>query len=57
MTDPDIADATYIEPLTPEALEAIIEKEKPDVMLPTVGAQTGLNLAMILSERGVLAKA
>jgi carbamoyl-phosphate synthase large subunit len=56
MTDPDIADATYIEPLTPEALEAIIEKEKPDVMLPTVGAQTGLNLAMILSERGVLAK-
>ncbi len=56
MTDPDIADATYIEPLTPEALEAIIEKEKPDVMLPTVGGQTGLNLAMILSERGVLAK-
>src|SRR5687768_14473309 len=56
MTDPDIADATYIEPLTPEALEAIIAQEKPDAMLPTVGGQTGLNLALALSENGVLEK-
>ncbi len=56
MTDPEIADATYIEPLTPEALEAIIAKEKPDAMLPTVGGQTGLNLALALSENGVLEK-
>jgi carbamoyl-phosphate synthase large subunit len=56
MTDPDIADATYVEPLTPDALEAIIAQEKPDVMLPTVGGQTGLNLALQLSESGVLAK-
>src|SRR5215212_9324225 len=54
MTDPDIADATYIEPLTPEALESIIAQEKPDAMLPTVGGQTGLNLALALSENGVL---
>ncbi len=56
MTDPDIADATYIEPLTPEALEAIIAQEHPDAMLPTVGGQTGLNLALALSENGVLEK-
>ena len=56
MTDPDIADATYIEPLTPEALEAIIAQERPDAMLPTVGGQTGLNLALALSETGVLEK-
>lgn len=56
MTDPEIADATYIEPLTPEALEAIIAKERPDAMLPTVGGQTGLNLALALSENGVLEK-
>ena len=56
MTDPEIADATYIEPLTPEALEAIIVQEKPDAMLPTVGGQTGLNLAFALSENGVLEK-
>ncbi|MEM5774022.1 MAG: ATP-grasp domain-containing protein, partial [Anaerolineaceae bacterium] len=56
MTDPEIADATYIEPLTPEALEAIIEQERPDYLLPTVGGQTGLNLALALSERGVLEK-
>ena len=56
MTDPDIADATYIEPLTPEALEAIIAQEKPDAMLPTVGGQTGLNLALALSQNGVLDK-
>ena len=56
MTDPEIADATYIEPLTSEALEAIIAQEKPDAMLPTVGGQTGLNLALALSENGVLEK-
>ena len=56
MTDPGIADATYIEPLTPEAMEAIIAQEKPDAMLPTVGGQTGLNLALKLSENGVLEK-
>src|SRR5215207_3347465 len=56
MTDPDIADATYIEPLTPEALEAIIAQERPDAMLPTVGGQTALNLALALSEKGVLKK-
>ncbi len=56
MTDPEIADATYIEPLTPEAMEAIIAQEKPDAMLPTVGGQTGLNLALALSENGVLEK-
>ncbi len=56
MTDPEIADATYIEPLTPEALEAIIAQEHPDAMLPTVGGQTGLNLALALSESGILEK-
>jgi len=56
MTDPELADATYIEPLTPEALEAIIAQERPDALLPTVGGQTGLNLALALSERGVLEK-
>jgi carbamoyl-phosphate synthase large subunit len=56
MTDPEIADATYIEPLTVEALEAIIAQEKPDVLLPTVGGQTGLNMAYELSERGILQK-
>ena len=55
MTDPDIADATYIEPLTPEVLAAIIAQERPDAMLPTVGGQTGLNLALALSEDGTLA--
>jgi carbamoyl-phosphate synthase large subunit len=56
MTDPEIADATYIEPLTPETLETVIAQEKPDAMLPTVGGQTGLNLALALSENGVLEK-
>jgi carbamoyl-phosphate synthase large subunit len=56
MTDPDLADATYIEPLTPETLKAIIEKERPDAMLPTVGGQTGLNLALALGRRGTLDK-
>ncbi|GIV81162.1 MAG: carbamoyl-phosphate synthase (glutamine-hydrolyzing) [Anaerolineae bacterium] len=54
MTDPDLADATYIEPLTPEVLEMIIAQEHPDALLPTVGGQTGLNLAVELAERGVL---
>jgi carbamoyl-phosphate synthase large subunit len=54
MTDPQMADATYIEPLTPEIVEKIIEREKPDALLPTVGGQTGLNLAMKLVESGVL---
>ena len=54
MTDPDLADVTYIEPTTPEVLEAIIAQERPDAMLPTVGGQTGLNLALALSENGVL---
>jgi carbamoyl-phosphate synthase large subunit len=56
MTDPDLADATYIEPLTPELLEAIIIKERPDAVLPTVGGQTALNLAVALHERGTLDK-
>ena len=56
MTDPELADATYIEPTTPEVLEAIIAQEHPDAMLPTVGGQTGLNLALALSENGVLEK-
>jgi carbamoyl-phosphate synthase large subunit len=56
MTDPEIADRTYIEPLTPEILEAIIEREKPDALLPTVGGQTALNLAVALGERGTLEK-
>ena len=55
MTEPDLADATYIEPLVPEALRAIIAQEKPDAFLPTVGGQTGLNLALALSEDGTLA--
>ena len=54
MTDPNLADATYIEPLTPEYIEAIIQKEKPDAILPTVGGQTGLNLAMELHKRSIL---
>ena len=54
MTDPEIADKTYIEPLTLETLTAIIEKERPDALLPTVGGQTGLNLSVELYERGVL---
>ncbi len=54
MTDPELADATYIEPLTPEVVEAIIEQERPDALLPTVGGQTGLNLGVQLAEQGVL---
>jgi len=56
MTDPEFADATYVEPMTPEILELIIAKERPDVLLPTIGGQTGLNLSLELAERGVLAK-
>jgi carbamoyl-phosphate synthase large subunit len=56
MTDPDVADATYIEPLTPDLVEKIIEIEKPDALLPTVGGQTGLNLSVQLAESGILAK-
>ncbi|HET6899895.1 MAG TPA: carbamoyl-phosphate synthase large subunit [Vicinamibacteria bacterium] len=54
MTDPEYADRTYIEPLTPEIVEKILEREKPDAVLPTVGGQTALNLAVELSRRGVL---
>ena len=56
MTDPDFADATYVEPLDVSVLEKIIEKEKPDAVLPTLGGQTGLNLAMELEEAGILEK-
>ena len=54
MTDPDFADKTYVEPLVPEILEKIIEKEKPEALLPTIGGQTALNLAVSLAESGVL---
>ncbi len=56
MTDPEIADCTYIEPLTLETVTAIIEKERPDALLPTVGGQTGLNLSVELHEQGILDK-
>jgi len=56
MTDPEMADATYIEPITVEVLEKIIEKERPDALLPTLGGQTGLNTAIGLAERGILDK-
>ncbi|MBA4157546.1 MAG: carbamoyl-phosphate synthase large subunit [Gemmatimonadetes bacterium] len=56
MTDPDLADATYIEPVTPEWVERVIEKERPDAILPTMGGQTALNVALDLYDRGVLAK-
>jgi carbamoyl-phosphate synthase large subunit len=56
MTDPEIADRTYIEPLTLEAVTAIIDKERPDALLPTVGGQTGLNLSVELHDKGILDK-
>ncbi|MCD2497425.1 carbamoyl-phosphate synthase large subunit [Microbacterium nymphoidis] len=56
MTDPDFADATYIEPITPEVIESIIAKEKPDAILPTLGGQTALNAAMTLDRLGILEK-
>ena len=56
MTDPQLADATYIEPITPEVVAKIIEKERPDALLPTMGGQTGLNTALALADLGVLDK-
>jgi carbamoyl-phosphate synthase large subunit len=56
MTDPDLADATYIEPLTPEWVERVIEKERPDALLPTMGGQVGLNVSLELFDSGVLEK-
>ena len=56
MTDPEFADATYIEPITPEVVASIIEKERPDALLPTLGGQTALNTAVALHEQGTLAK-
>src|SRR5476651_1250612 len=56
MTDPDLADATYIEPITPEIIEKIIEKERPDALLPTMGGQTALNAAVAVAKKGVLDK-
>ena len=56
MTDPEMADATYIEPITPEVVAKIIEKERPDALLPTMGGQTGLNTALALDDMGVLEK-
>ncbi len=56
MTDPEFADATYVEPITPEVVEAIIAKERPDAVLATLGGQTALNTAIALHERGILDK-
>ncbi|MBV8940046.1 MAG: carbamoyl phosphate synthase large subunit, partial [Alphaproteobacteria bacterium] len=56
MTDPELADATYVEPITPEFVEKIIAKERPDALLPTMGGQTALNCAKALAESGVLEK-
>ncbi len=56
MTDPEVADATYIEPITPEIVEKIIAKEKPDALLPTMGGQTALNTALALEQSGALAR-
>jgi carbamoyl-phosphate synthase large subunit len=54
MTDPGLADATYVEPVTPEMVAKIVEKERPDALLPTMGGQTGLNTALTLARDGVL---
>ncbi|HGY5538032.1 MAG TPA: carbamoyl phosphate synthase large subunit, partial [Prochlorococcus sp.] len=54
MTDPEMADRTYIEPLTPEVVARVIERERPDALLPTMGGQTALNLAVALAENGTL---
>src|SRR5918996_744068 len=56
MTDPDLADATYIEPITPEIVAKIVEKEQPDALLPTMGGQTALNTALALFHDGTLEK-
>ena len=54
MTDPEMADRTYIEPLTPDVVTRVIEQERPDALLPTMGGQTALNLAVTLAENGTL---
>src|SRR5213596_1191315 len=56
MTDPEFADATYVEPITPEYVEKVIEKERPNALLATLGGQTALNAAISLAENGVLEK-
>src|SRR3989442_9505099 len=56
MTDPELADRTYIEPLTPELVAKIIERERPHALLPTLGRQTGLNIAVALAEDGTLSR-
>ena len=56
MTDPDFADRTYIEPITADTVELVIEKERPDALLPTLGGQTALNVSVELAESGVLGK-
>jgi carbamoyl-phosphate synthase large subunit len=56
MTDPEFADATYVEPITPDVVAAIIERERPDALLPTLGGQTALNVTMQLAERGIIDK-
>ena len=54
MTDPNFADKTYVEPVTPEIIEMIIKKDRPDALLPTMGGQTGLNTALAVADNGVL---
>src|SRR6266496_6762522 len=54
MTDPEFADATYVEPLTPASVAAVIERERPDALLPTLGGQTALNVSVALAESGVV---
>ena len=54
MTDPDFADKTYVEPVTPEIVEMIIKKDRPDALLPTMGGQTGLNTALAVADKGIL---
>src|SRR5512143_2238244 len=56
MTDPDMADRTYIEPIVPDILEKVIERERPDALLPTLGGQTGLNVSVALYESGALSR-
>src|SRR6476619_4059864 len=56
MTDPEFADATYVEPLDVETLTRVIDRERPNALLPTLGGQTALNLAIALEERGILAQ-
>src|ERR671915_288473 len=56
MTDPEFADRTYVEPLTPESVLAVLERERPDAILPTIGGQTGLNVSVALAESGHLGR-